>query len=68
MLPSIASSARIMRYGYESAWFGSDAIKQSTTDAAEEFLDDLKGLREVRISLDDRDMLLPLTYLFAEFA
>ncbi|KEQ81784.1 hypothetical protein M438DRAFT_323982, partial [Aureobasidium pullulans EXF-150] len=46
MLPSIASNVRIMRYGYESAWFGSDAIKQSTTDAAEEFLDDLKGLRE----------------------
>ncbi|THX35916.1 hypothetical protein D6D10_07102, partial [Aureobasidium pullulans] len=46
MLPSIASSARIMRYGYESAWFGSEKIKQSTADAAEEFLDDLKGLRE----------------------
>ncbi|THZ90977.1 hypothetical protein D6C88_03825 [Aureobasidium pullulans] len=49
MLPSIASNVRIMRYGYESAWFGSDAIKQSTTDAAEEFLDDLKGLREAMI-------------------
>ncbi|THY80180.1 hypothetical protein D6C93_10020 [Aureobasidium pullulans] len=43
------SNVRIMRYGYESAWFGSDAIKQSTTDAAEEFLDDLKGLREAMI-------------------
>ncbi|THW23405.1 hypothetical protein D6D23_05672 [Aureobasidium pullulans] len=49
MLPSTASNVRIMRYGYESAWFGSDAIKQSTTDAAEEFLDDLKGLREAMI-------------------
>ncbi|THY81538.1 hypothetical protein D6C92_10335 [Aureobasidium pullulans] len=49
MLPSIASNARIMRYGYESAWFGSEAIKQSTTDAAEEFLDDLKGLRGAMI-------------------
>ncbi|THX92428.1 hypothetical protein D6D03_10471 [Aureobasidium pullulans] len=49
MLPSIASSARIMRYGYESAWFGSEKIKQSTADAAEEFLDDLKGLREAMI-------------------
>ncbi|THX46907.1 hypothetical protein D6D06_09861 [Aureobasidium pullulans] len=57
MLPSIASNARIMRYGYESAWFGSEKIKQSTTGAAEEFLDDLKGLREVGISLGDRDML-----------
>ena len=68
MLPSTASNVRIMRYGYESAWFGSDAIKQSTTDAAEEFLDDLKGLREVRILLEDREMLLSLTYLFAGFA
>ncbi|THX69509.1 hypothetical protein D6D04_10253 [Aureobasidium pullulans] len=49
MLPSIASSARIMRYGYESAWFGSETIKQSTTDAAEEFLDDLKSLRKAMI-------------------
>lgn len=68
MLPSIASNARIMRYGYESAWFGSEAIKQSTTDAAEEFLDDLKGLRGVWILLADRDMLLSLTHLFAGFA
>lgn len=57
-----------MRYGYESAWFGSEAIKQSTTDAAEEFLDDLKGLRGVWILLADRGMLLSLTHLFAGFA
>jgi hypothetical protein len=27
MLPTVVPSTRIMRYGYESAWFGREAMK-----------------------------------------
>ena len=49
MLPSIVPDARIMRYGYESQWFGSDAIRQKATTVASRFLLALKRERAVRV-------------------
>lgn len=31
MLPKLAPNARIMRYGYESAWFGTGEVKTKIT-------------------------------------
>ncbi|OAL44074.1 hypothetical protein IQ07DRAFT_482377, partial [Pyrenochaeta sp. DS3sAY3a] len=38
MLPAVAPQARIMRYGYKSAWFGRDAMEQNTSDLARRLL------------------------------
>jgi hypothetical protein len=48
MLPAVVPSARIMRYGYESAWFGSDAMRQNTSIVAKRLLLALKRERKVR--------------------
>ena len=48
MLPAIAPNARIMRYGYESNWFGKDAIQTRVSNVAERLLSALKRYREVR--------------------
>lgn len=47
MLPAAAPRARIMRYGYSSQWFGTDAVKTKTSDISQAFLFDLKEYREV---------------------
>jgi hypothetical protein len=47
MLPSVVPNARIMRYGYESQWFGPDAIRQNTSTVADRFLLTLKRARKV---------------------
>lgn len=49
MLPAAVPNARIMRYGYMSAWFGNDAIQQNVTEVADRFLRALKRERMVRI-------------------
>ncbi|KAF2135209.1 uncharacterized protein K452DRAFT_239791, partial [Aplosporella prunicola CBS 121167] len=46
MLPAVAPNARVMRYGYESQWFGPDAIRQNTTRVANRFLLALKRQRQ----------------------
>ncbi|MCJ1465981.1 hypothetical protein MMC07_004600 [Pseudocyphellaria aurata] len=46
MLPSIVPEARIMRYGYESDWYGENPIKQSLHEIATSFLSDLHEKRE----------------------
>ncbi|RDW91519.1 hypothetical protein BP5796_02684 [Coleophoma crateriformis] len=46
MLPSIAPNARILRYGYESRWFGNDAIRQKASDVAKRFLIALRRERK----------------------
>lgn len=51
MLPSVAPNARIMRYGYESGWFGDDAIRQKVSTVAKRFLVALKREREVSSSI-----------------
>lgn len=49
MLPSVVPNARIMRYGYESQWFGADAIRQKASTVASRFLLALKRERKVRM-------------------
>ncbi|KAL1966027.1 hypothetical protein VTN77DRAFT_4967 [Rasamsonia byssochlamydoides] len=46
MLPAVVPRARIMRYGYDSRWFGQDAVKTKTSDISQLFLLDLKFFRE----------------------
>ena len=47
MLPVVAPNARIMRYGYESQWFGKEAMQQSASTVAERLLRTLKRKRKV---------------------
>jgi len=42
MLPSVTPNARILRYGYESEWFGDNAIRQKASTVAERLLLALK--------------------------
>jgi hypothetical protein len=49
MLPAVVPSARIMRYGYESAWFGHEAMKQSASRVAQRLLLTLRRARKVRL-------------------
>ncbi|KAG9201349.1 hypothetical protein G6514_005721 [Epicoccum nigrum] len=46
MLLAVAPDARIMRYGYESQWFGQEAMQQSVSTVAERLLRALKRKRE----------------------
>jgi hypothetical protein len=47
MLPAVAPNARIMRYGYQSQWFGKEAMQQSVSTVAERLLRALKRKRKV---------------------
>lgn len=47
MLPSVAPNARVLRYGYESGWFGDNAIRQKASTVANRFLLALRRDREV---------------------
>jgi hypothetical protein len=47
MLPAVAPNARIMRYGYQSQWFGEGAMRQKASTVAERLLLALKRKREV---------------------
>ncbi|KAF2473046.1 uncharacterized protein BDR25DRAFT_219130 [Lindgomyces ingoldianus] len=46
MLPGVVPSARIMRYGYESKWFGEGAIQQRASRVAQRLLLALKRERK----------------------
>jgi hypothetical protein len=48
MLPVVAPNARIMRYGYESTWFGEGAMQQNTSEVARRMLLALIRKREVQ--------------------
>lgn len=48
MLPAVAPQARIMRYGYQSQWFGEGAIRQKASTVAQRMLQALKRKRAVR--------------------
>ena len=50
MLPAIAPTARIMRYGYESQWFGEDPIRQKAAVVAHRLLLSLRRARKVQPS------------------
>lgn len=47
MLPSIVPTARIMRYGYESRWYGDNPIQQSVESVSSSLLQDLRNERTV---------------------
>jgi len=47
MLPSVAPNARVLRYGYESGWFGDNAIRQKASTVADRLLLALRRDREV---------------------
>ena len=47
-LPAAVPRARIMRYGYDSRWFGENAIKTKASDISQAFLFDLDEYRKVR--------------------
>ncbi|KAF2727049.1 hypothetical protein EJ04DRAFT_452134 [Polyplosphaeria fusca] len=46
MLPAVVPSARIMRYGYESKWFGAGALRQKASTVAQRLLLALKRERK----------------------
>ncbi|CAN9326784.1 unnamed protein product [Alternaria alternata] len=46
MLPAIAPHARIMRYGYQSQWFGEGAMRQKASTVAQRLLLALRRKRE----------------------
>ncbi|KAI4136790.1 MAG: hypothetical protein LQ341_005446, partial [Variospora aurantia] len=54
MLPAVVPDARIMRYGYQSQWFGDEAISQKVSTVAQRLLLNLRRDRKVRY-LFDRD-------------
>lgn len=47
MLLAVVPRARIMRYGYESTWFGDDAIRQKASIVAQRLLLSLERKRKV---------------------
>ena len=47
MLSAVMSRARIMWYGYESQWFGDDAIRQKASTVAQRLLLSLQRRRKV---------------------
>lgn len=60
MLPTVAPNARIMRYGYQSQWFGKEVMQQSVSTVAERLLRALKRKRKVRTGFDKCSMLAEL--------
>jgi hypothetical protein len=50
MLPKAIPKARIMRYGYDSQWFGENAVKQRLATVAKELLFWLEQARRVSFS------------------
>ncbi|KAI9691166.1 MAG: hypothetical protein M1822_008786 [Bathelium mastoideum] len=46
MLPAVMPEARILRYGYESAWFGPDAMRQRVSTVAKRLLLTLRRKRK----------------------
>ena len=49
MLPSVVPDARILRYGYESAWFGRAEMRQQVSAVAQRLLLTLRRVRKVQI-------------------
>ena len=47
MLPAVTPNARIMRYGYDSRWFGDGSIKTKASNISQKLLLVLKLRREV---------------------
>lgn len=48
MLPAVVPHARIMRYGYQSQWFGEGAMRQKVSTVAQRLLLALRRRRTVK--------------------
>jgi hypothetical protein len=51
MLPDALPTARILRFGYDSQWFGDNAIKQRLSTVAESLLHSLQSERKVEAGI-----------------
>ena len=51
MLPSAVQNARIMRYGYDSQWFGESALQTRVMDVAIPLLASLRTHRKVGVTM-----------------
>jgi hypothetical protein len=49
MLPAALPSARIMAFGYESCWYGDDAVKQSVSAVSDKLLAALDDKRKASL-------------------
>jgi len=49
LLPSIVPRARIMRYGYDSQWFGDDVIEARASRISQRLLQALQRTRKVPV-------------------
>jgi len=58
-LPAVFPHSRISRYGYDSRWFGEDAIRTKTSDISQAFLFDLTEHRKVRLCYQEITRLYP---------
>lgn len=47
MLPAVVPQTRIMRYGYESQWFGDETIRLKASTIAQRLLQSLQRTRKV---------------------
>ncbi|KAL6712998.1 hypothetical protein ACLMJK_009394 [Lecanora helva] len=54
MLPAVVPGARIMRYRYQSQWFGEEAISQKASTVAQRLLLSLRQERKARFKLNLR--------------
>ncbi|KAK0741192.1 hypothetical protein B0T18DRAFT_419659 [Schizothecium vesticola] len=59
-LPAAFPRSRISRYGYDSRWFGEDAIRTKTSDISQAFLFDLNEYRK-------KDQTRPLIFIGHSF-
>ncbi|KAH8689728.1 hypothetical protein GQ44DRAFT_720443 [Phaeosphaeriaceae sp. PMI808] len=56
MLPAVVPNARIMRYGYQSQWFGEEVMRQKVSTVAQRLLLALRRKRE-------KDLFRPLLFI-----
>ncbi|KAF2193588.1 hypothetical protein K469DRAFT_691138 [Zopfia rhizophila CBS 207.26] len=56
MLPAVAPNARIMRYGYQSQWFGEGAMRQTASTLAQRLLLALQRKRKLGVPISPADL------------
>ena len=64
MLPAVAPHARILRYGYQSGWFGKEAMQQNASIVADRLLRALRRKREVPAYFNSHSQLADVVRMF----
>ena len=64
MLPAVAPHARILRYGYQSEWFGKEAMQQNASIVADRLLRALRRKREVPAYFNSHSQLADVVRMF----